>query len=95
MMERLSDKEHAVKQIDEDGCMVGISGKWYEEAKEKLARYEDLEEQGILVYVVRCKDCRHAEPSGRYGRIFWCNEYRTLVTESNFCKLGVLEEKNG
>lgn len=48
-MFKLSQQEHAVQQIDECGAMIGISRQWYEEAKEKLAAYEDAAEQRRLV----------------------------------------------
>ena len=39
-MFKLSQQEHAVEQIDEDGVMIGISREWYEKAKVRLAAYE-------------------------------------------------------
>jgi hypothetical protein len=54
---------------------------------DRLAAYEDAEEQGLLVRVVRCKDCKHwaeSQTSGEYGSCdkdallrwsdFWCAE---------------------
>ena len=58
-----------------------------EEAADRLAAYEDAEERGELVRVVRCKDCVHwteSQTSAEYGICekdaplrwsdFWCAE---------------------
>lgn len=42
---------------------------------ERLKHYEDLEEQGQIVYVVRCKDCKHRQS---------CN----LMIDDDFCSDG-------
>jgi len=49
--------DHAIQQIDAEGVMVGISQQWYEEAKAKLAAYEDAEEQGRLIVLGDTKYC--------------------------------------
>jgi len=35
--------DHAMQQIDAKGVMIGMSRQWYEEAKAKLAAYEEAE----------------------------------------------------
>lgn len=59
-----------------------------DEAFVKLAHYEDLEEQGRLVEVIRCKDCI------RYGDEYvvgagWCDEHEHLTNDDDYCSYAV------
>lgn len=54
----------------------------------KLAHYEDLEEQGKLAEVIRCKDCI------RYGDEYvvgagWCDEHEHLTNDDDYCSYAV------
>ncbi|MDL2254315.1 hypothetical protein LJC49_09675 [Ruminococcaceae bacterium OttesenSCG-928-I18] len=60
-MDRLSDVNHYYADSPE-GDVCTISRQWYEEAKDRLAAYEDLgtvEGLAARVEVVRCKDCKY------------------------------------
>lgn len=64
-----------------DGCLI-------DKAICKLAHYEDLEEQGKLVEVIRCKDCI------RYGDEYvvgagWCDEHEHLTNDDDYCSYAV------
>lgn len=55
---------------------------------EKLAHYEDLEDDGKLVEVIRCKDCI------RYGDEYvvgagWCDEHEHLTNDDDYCSYAV------
>lgn len=63
-----------------DGCLI-------DKAICKLVHYEDLEEQGKLVNVIRCKDCiRHGDEYevGADG-ISWCDEHEHLTDDDDYC----------
>ena len=69
------------------------------EAYYKLQHYEDLEEQGKLVNVIRCKDCiRHGDEyiAGADG-ISWCDEHEHLTDDDDYCSYAVakLSEMEG
>lgn len=59
-------------------------------AIQKLAHYEDLEEQGGFVEVTRCKDCRwkHYTEGGN----LWCDILDAIFDENYFCSFGETEE---
>ncbi len=63
---------------------------------EELQRYKDLEEQGRLIEVIRCKDCI------RYGDEYvvgagWCDEHEHLTNDDDYCSyaVGKLAEMEG
>ena len=59
------------------------------EALEKLAHYEDLEEQGRLIEVIRCKDCiRHDNSSVPEGS-GWCDEHERMTGDDEYCSYAV------
>lgn len=61
--------------------------KYFEDAIEKLAKYEDLEEQGKLIEIkCRCKDCMDVDYSGCRGTTVYCTRYECYVQEDDFCK---------
>ena len=65
------------------------------EAFVKLAHYEDLEEQGRLVKIIRCKDCiRHGDEHIGAG---WCYEHEHLTNDDDYCSyaVGRLAEMEG
>lgn len=54
----------------------------------KLKHYEDLEDDGKLVEVIRCKDCI------RYGDEYvvgagWCDEHEHLTNDDDYCSYAV------
>lgn len=53
----------------------------------KLAHYEDLEEQGKLAEVIRCKDCiRHGDEHIGAG---WCDEHKHSTNDDDYCSYAV------
>ena len=57
---------------------------------DKLADYEDKEEQGLITEVVRCKDCRYFSGGGLWDNGHWCGRTARVgdcdkVTENDFC----------
>lgn len=61
----------------------------------KLAHYEDLEEQGKLAEVIRCKDCiRYGDERIGAG---WCDEHEHLTNDDDYCSyaVGRLAEMDG
>ena len=59
-MDRLSDVNHYYRD-SMDGSTCEISRQWYEEAKDRLAAYEDLgapEQLAARVEVVHCGECQ-------------------------------------
>ena len=63
---------------------------------EELRRYKDLEEQGRLAEVIRCKNCI------RYGDEYvagagWCDEHEHLTNDDDYCSyaVGKLTEMEG
>ena len=66
----------------DDGCFV-------KEVYKKLKHYEDLEEQGRLIEVVRCKDCYHRIERCGMGSHKWCEIWEGTTGENDFCSYGV------
>ena len=57
----------------------------------ELQRYKDLEKQGRLIEVIRCKDCiRHSDEyiAGADG-ISWCDEHEHLTDDNDYCSCAV------
>lgn len=57
----------------------------------ELQHYKDLEEQGGLIEVIRCKDCiRHSDEYevGADG-ISWCDEHERLTDDDDYCSYAV------
>lgn len=89
----LSNNERCCQKEE---CM--ILANWLEE----LLKYRKAEEQGLLVEVIRCKDCKHFCGGGLWDNGHWCG--RTArpgecdrVTENDFCSKAesALAEKGG
>lgn len=58
---------------------------------EKWGKWKDLEEQGRLIEVIRCKDCiRHGDEYevGADG-ISWCDEHERLTDDDDYCSYAV------
>lgn len=61
------------------------------EALRKLAHYEDLEDDGKLAEITRCKNCiRHSDEyvAGADG-ISWCDEHEHLTNDDDYCSYAV------
>ena len=56
---------------------------------DKLAHYEDMEELGRLIEVVRCKDCYHRIERCGMGSHKWCEIWEGTTGENDFCSYGV------
>ena len=58
---------------------------------EKWDKWKDLEKQGRLIEVIRCKDCiRHSDEyiAGADG-ISWCDEHDHLTDDNDYCSCAV------
>lgn len=55
------------------------------ESLQKLAHYEDMEEQGRLIEVIRCKDCWHEQ---------YCKQAQYLGADG-YCSKAELKELEG
>ena len=56
---------------------------------EKLAHYEDLEEAGRLIEVVRCKDCIRHENSSIEEGYGWCDEHERITGDDDYCSYAI------
>lgn len=56
---------------------------------EKLAHYEDLEEQGRLIEVTRCRNCTRHENSSSTEGFGWCDEYECITADDGYCSRAV------
>ena len=84
-MSRLTKRyEKGVWKNLEDNLIVS-----YKQILEKLAHYEDLEEQGRLIEVVRCKDCKFFH-HGDQCAINGCNTH-----DEGYCYKAKLAELKG
>ena len=63
--------------FDKNGDMYSVMN--------KLAHYEDLEEQGRLIEIIRCKDCRHEQ---------YCRQAQYLGADG-YCSKAELKELEG
>lgn len=89
---------------EQEGDLYGEECPWYKNCHErqifeKLKHYEDLEEQGRLIEVVKCKDCSCFEEITAAYNYYFCNRYGGIVTENDYCsraeaKLEELKENN-
>lgn len=53
----------------------------------KLAEYEDLEEQGLLLRLpCHCKECKHVDYAGCAGTTCYCMKNGAFMQEDDFCK---------
>lgn len=52
---------------------------------EKWDKWLDLEEQGRLIEVVKCKDCSCFEEITDAYNYYFCNRYGGIVTENDYC----------
>ena len=57
---------------------------------DRLCEIEDKIEQGELVEVVRCKDCKESEVCP--DTLLWCNQWDMLVPPKGFCHCGERSE---
>lgn len=89
----------------------GVKAVWYGEREvflegeigyaeaDKLAHYEDLEEQGRLIEVIRCKNCIRKSDEYIAGAdgISWCDEHERLTDDDDYCSyaVGKLAEMEG
>lgn len=86
-MERMTVRGSVVSQRDinrllelSDENQFGANNAYY-----KLKHYEDLEEQGRLIEVVKCKDCSCFEEITAAYNYYFCNRYGGIVTENDYC----------
>ena len=94
------DMERLTIRIDGEAYIEKVANKYCEDvcssrnrcndcpirdAFNKLAHYEDLEEQGRLIEVVKCKDCSCFEEITAAYNYYFCNRYGGIVTENDYC----------
>ena len=65
------------------------------ESLQKLAHYEDLEEQGRLIEVVRCKECWRYDTGAGYDGWGLCELYDQDRKDNDYCSFGELKELEG
>ena len=59
-MNRLTYRDNTIPHINNKGEIIKAYSDYnVREIINKLADYEDAEEQGLLIKVVRCKDCKY------------------------------------
>jgi hypothetical protein len=58
-------------------------------------RYLDLEEQGRLVEVIKCKDCTEYNPWGFKEGLGWCEEFDRVTIDDDYCSNAKLAELKG
>lgn len=61
----------------------------------KLKHYEDLEEQGRLMEVVRCKECWRYDTGAGYDGWGLCELYDQDRKDNDYCSFGELKELEG
>ena len=59
---------------------------------QKLAHYEDLEEAGRMIEIIRCKDCTRCWEDTIYNRLI-CEGH--TVQPDDYCSYGELKELEG
>ena len=62
---------------------------------EKLAHYEDLEEQGRLIEVIRCSECEHYDNVGCADGCGWCDYWDIGRFTDGYCDGAKLKELEG
>ena len=77
---------------DENGNNIVPSN---QTAIDKLAHYEDLEEQGRLIEVVRCKECWRYDTGAGYDGWGLCELYDQDRKDNDYCSFGELKELEG
>lgn len=88
-MSRLTDPENRacfycdrLKECDWDNTYDDcITVKYYD----KLQHYEDLEEQGRLIEVVRCKNCIRHNTSIMVIGFGWCDVWNQVTHDDGYC----------
>lgn len=60
-MERLTKRTYTISEPHVE-MVTAVTGVNVTNILDRLASYEDAEEHGLLVRVVRCKDCLHRDP---------------------------------
>lgn len=102
-MERLTDNYDYcfLTCYEHEGDLCGEECPWYKNCHERLIferlkHYENLEEQGRLVEVVKCKDCSCFKEIADAYNYYFCNRYGGIVTENDYCSRAEvkLEELN-
>ena len=62
---------------------------------QKLAHYEDLEEQGRLIEIVRCIECEHYYTVGCADGCGWCSHWDIGRFTDGYCDQAKLKELEG
>lgn len=63
-----------------------------QKAVDKLAHYEDMEEQDRMIEVVRCKDCSQYDTGAGYDGWGLCELYDQDRKDNDYCSFGELKE---
>lgn len=59
----------------------------------RLAEYEDLEEQGRLVRAVRCYEYEKADEIDLHDGVCYCNQFDTYKSTMGYCSMGSFKEE--
>ena len=62
---------------------------------DKLAHYEDLEEAGRLIEVIRCSECEHYYTVGCADGCGWCSHWDIGRFTDGYCDQAKLKELEG
>lgn len=65
------------------------------EVIQRLAHYEDMQEAGRLIEVIRCKDCDHYNTYGCSKGAGWCEVNEMGRFDNGYCHLAKLKELEG
>lgn len=84
-MGRLTKEFTSCEYCEDVDCTGYKNSCMHRKVYEKLAHYEDLEEQGRLIEVVKCKDCSCFEEITDAYNYYFCNRYGGIVTENDYC----------
>jgi hypothetical protein len=84
-MERVTKRAENGKAYMVESFASLTTGIWL--AIDKLADYEDAEEQGLLVRIeCHCKDCKHVDFAGCKNGTCYCYMNECYMNENDFCK---------
>ena len=92
-MDRLTHRRLSDNAVCPNCTQEDVENRWgyiIQAIADKLCDYEDAEERGELVRVVRCKDCKHCVTKTIQG-IFkvgnWCDAFNFSTQPEHYCAL--------
>ena len=85
----------AIELNSEWGKMDIHANEEFYDIAEKLAHYEDMEEQSRLIEVVRCKECEYYDTSNCGEGAGWCKALNAGRFDDWYCSSAKLKELEG